>query len=202
MKWSIDMAKRKVETFKDSINIEVCLNPVRIQVENIENDELLMKRIQEKVLEEISQNFPKFKCSKINIDSLTMETVRVGMVVEEVNNPLRKGIVTAINNKTINVTLKGKKDMQGPPQVYRKSNASFEEAGSFYNELNVGDMPIDFYTEGEAGYLYYNNDIIPVVIGKSKGENYKLFPINGDGLYFYALNKRQMSIYFKGKKVG
>lgn len=188
------MSKRKVEVSKDMVGVEVYLSPVRILVENTDDPDLLIKRIQAGVLKEITQNFPKFQCSKINTDCLTISTAKIGMIVEEVNDSLRKGIITAVNNKTINVRLKSGISLQGSPQLYKVSNALFEDVAHFLTE---DALKYKIYSEGDAGYLYTNKDVIPVVVGKTKGKSYKLFPINGDGIHFYTLTDSQMEKFFK-----
>lgn len=202
------MAKKKVETNKEQIAIELTLAPIIVTVDAGADKEVI-ERAKKAALEEIAKNFPRVQYRKVEIGALTQETVKCGMLVEEVGNPKNKGIVTAINQKTINVTLTGRRSVQGNATLFRLTNAPFEEVASFYKKFEMTQTTpdgepiqtnnIDYFSEGSAGYLHNKGEITPVVIGKSKGSKYNLFVIGGAGRYF-TLTEQQMKMFFKSVK--
>lgn len=202
------MAKKKVETTKEMVTIELTLAPIRVTVEAGTEKEVI-ERAQRASVEEISKTFPRAQYRKVDEGALTQETARPGMLVEEVGNPKNKGIVTAINQKTINVTFTGRRSVQGNATLFKITKAPFEEVASFYKPMQVNQTTpdgqpmdthsVDFYSEGDAGYLHNKGEVIPVVIGKSKGSKYNLYIINGEGRY-YTLGEAEMKRFFKSTR--
>lgn len=171
--------------------VTITLKPISVIAEGASNEELL-ENAKSALIKQLEEKFPSYSYSVNDADSLTFETVKIGFIVE--SNQGDKGIVTAINKKTINVTLKGGIGVQGGPQAFKKSEATFEEARS-----NRGESLEDEFYEGNSGYLKTPDGIKEVVIGKVAGAKYKLYPINGEG-GFYTLTVSQLKAFLKNTK--
>ena len=167
------------------------LQPVSVNATGATQEELL-ENAKKELIKQLEGKFPSYSYSVNDTDSLTFDTVKIGLIVETKDGD--KGIVTALNKKTINVTLTGGRNVQGAPQAFKKSDATFEEARS-KRESSIGE---DFY-EGHSGYLKTNDGIKEVVLGKSSGAKYKLYPVNGEG-GFYTLNIAQIKSFLKDTK--
>lgn len=200
------MSKKKIDSSKDMVTLDITLDRVRVTVENGSEKEVL-SRVQSAIIEEIAKKMPRFSYLFVNAEALTQETAMPGMLVEEISNSKNKGIVTSVNQKTINVTFTGNRSVQGNACLFKLTNAPFEEVASFYKKFTVNETDsdgvhlnstkLDFYSEGNAGYLHNKGEITPVVIGKSKGSKYNLYIINGGGRFF-TLTEEQMKLFFKG----
>lgn len=120
----------------------------------------------------VAGKFPHITYSINDADVLTFENVFPGMIVETTQSG-DKGIVTAVNKKTIHVKLKIRGEVSGTPQAFKRSTATFEEV-----RLRRESYMKDTWTEGDTGYIKTTNGIREVVVGKASGTKAKLFVIN------------------------
>ncbi|PLS19460.1 hypothetical protein CVD28_03320 [Bacillus sp. M6-12] len=171
--------------------VTLILDPVTIIVEG-KTDKELLENAKKAYIEQLEKQFPHFSYSVNEADVLTFDTVKVGMVVE--NKSGEKGIVTSLNKKTINVTLTGHRAVQGAPQAFKKSSATFDESRSKRHEFMKPD-----WTEGDTGYLETKERIVEVVVGKKAGAKFKVYEVNGSGGH-YTLDSKQIQAFLKDDK--
>ncbi len=172
-------------------SVTLNLAPTTFVVSGKTNEELLANA-KKAFIEQISKNlFPHIKYSISDADALTMETSFPGLIVETEEG--LKGIVTAVNKKTIDVMLVGHLDANGEPQAFKKSNATFEEARSIRCESSMLN-----WNEGDSGYLKTENGFEPVVVGKTTTQKTKLHIIGTNKSV--TLTPIELMLYLKDNK--
>jgi hypothetical protein len=114
-----------------------------------------------------------------------MDKAHPGTIVQDEKG--MKGIITGVNTKTISVMYSNNSHVQGSPQLFKLSNATFEESRSKRPEFMIN---ANMWSEGNTGYLKNNGELIPVVIGKSKGKKYKLYLINSNGKHYEVVESQ------------
>jgi hypothetical protein len=150
------------------------LNPVTVIVTGATEKELI-ENAKKAVIFQMQLKFPKFQCSISDLSALTLETAFPGMIVEDSKDGIL-GIVTSIGKNRLYVTLTGNRDVSGDARLFKKSNASFEEARS-----RREDFMKNLWTEGDSCYGKVNGEIKELVVGKKVGKKWQLWIINGDG---------------------
>lgn len=165
--------------------VTIQLNPVSVKVEGSTNEEILANA-KKALIAQLEKQFPKCSYSISEGEVLTLDQAKTGMIVEDEKGT--KGIITGVNTKTISVMYTNNRHVQGSPQLFKQSAATFEEARSKRPEFMI---KANMWSEGNTGYLKNQGEFIPVVVGKSKGKKYKLYTIN-DGGRHYTLEERQL----------
>lgn len=171
------------------------LDAISVVVEGATKEQLL-ENAKQAVIQQLMQKFPHFSYSVNDVGALTFDTVQVGMIVE--SNDGHFGIITGVNQKTINVCLTGNRIIQGSPTLFKKSDVSFEQARSKRPDWAIESK---YFAEGTAGYLQVKeNQLVPVVIGKSRGAKIKFFTINSEKGTHYTITEEQAKKFFKDEK--
>lgn len=172
--------------------VTISLSPVSVKVEGSTKAEML-ENAKKALIEQLEKQFPQFSYSVSEGEVLTIDTAHAGMIVE--CNEGKKGIITGVNQKTINVTYSNGVSVSGSPQLFKPSEATFEEARSKRQDFMV---KANMWTEGNAAYLNNKGTFIPVIIGKSKGKKYKLYTINNNGQH-YSVEESQLKALVDNK---
>lgn len=165
--------------------VTIQLNPISVKADGKTKEEIIANAKKE-LIKQLEKQFPVCSYSISEGDVLTMDKAHPGTIVQDEKG--MKGIITGVNTKAISVMYSNNSHVQGSPQLFKLSNATFEEARSKRDEFMVKS---NMWSEGNTGYLNNNGTLIPVVVGKSKGKKYKLYPINGEGSH-YALVESQL----------
>jgi hypothetical protein len=168
--------------------ITLALDPVTLVVEGKTEKEQL-ENAKKALITQLEKQFPHYSYSINDADVLTFDNVKVGMIVETKEGD--KGIVTSLNKKTINVALTGHRGVQGPPQAFKVSSATFEEARSNRDEFMKPD-----WREGDTGYLVTKDKVVEAVVGKKSGAKFKVYEVNGSGGH-YSLDSKQIQAFLK-----
>jgi hypothetical protein len=168
--------------------VTMTLNPISVKVEGNTKEEILQNAKRE-IIKQLEKQFPHFSYSVSEGEVLTMDKARIGTIVEDDKGNI--GIITGVNQKTISVIYNDDRHVQGSPQLFKLSAATFEEARSkrpeWMKETNM-------WSQGNTGYLKNNGEFIPVVIGKSKGNKYKLYTINNDSKFYTIVESQLKSL--------
>ncbi|MEI2357874.1 hypothetical protein [Mesobacillus zeae] len=160
---------------------------------NGNTDEELFENAKKAFVEQLEKSeFPHITYSINDEDVLSIDTALPGLIVETKSGD--KGIITAVNKKNINVTLTGHKNVSGPPQAFKKSFATFEEARSKRAEI----MKPDWF-EGDTGYIKAADAIHKIIVGKKSGQKRKVHIVDGLNQLF-ILTEQQMASYLKDDK--
>lgn len=154
--------------------VTIILPAISVTVSGANENELL-ENAKLAVAKQLSDgDFPRLSYSINSSDSLTIDTVKEGMIVEVDS---KVGIVTAVNKKNILVTYSSGITVQGPPTAFVQSTKSFDEARSRRLEH---DKSISFWKLGDSGYLAHKGEVYEVVIGKMVRNKAKIHVVNGD----------------------
>lgn len=159
------------------------------------NDKELLENAKKAMIEQLQNGqFPSITYGINDADSLTFNNVLPGMIVESTSDR-KLGIVTGVNKKTINVTYKNFISVQGNPNLFKLSNATFEEARSERDKIRIED---GFWDTGYSGYLHNNGNIYEVVVGKITKGKAKVHVVNSSSVY--AVPEDKLSSFIKDKK--
>lgn len=175
--------------------ITITLRPISVVVEGKDERELL-ENAKRSLIEQLNQYFPPYSYSINDADALDFSNVTPGMIVQDNRKTL--GIITAVNEKTINVALAGGRLVQASPQLFQPSDATFEEARS-RRITNDVTKEMNIWREGDSGYMKSKYGIDPVVVGKKPVKKYKLFIVNGGGRHF-SVTEDQLHAFMKEEK--
>lgn len=176
--------KMKVILNLDQIAVEIEADP--------SNEKEILKLAEAAVLEQLKKKFPRYSYATASVNALTMDTAKQGTVVAvpmKGKKTKETGIITGKNQKTIDVALSGGRILQGPPSAFEMKKVKNVE------DIIWGRQPmsknLNSWEEGDTGYINNGKELVPVVIGKSKGKKTKAFIINGEGRH-YTLEARQL----------
>ena len=141
-------------------SVSITFDSVTVVVEG-ETDKELLEKAKIAALEEMKQKMPPitYSINDYNEDALTVELAQPGTTVKTQNGKL--GIITAINRKSINITLADGVPLQGPAIAFLKSDAAFEEARHKREDWDKPD-----WQEGHSAYFKNGKEIHEVVVGK------------------------------------
>lgn len=180
--------------------VTISLKEISVVVDG-ENDKELLANAKKAVVEQINTKFPSCTYSISGVGALSFETAYPGTIVSDNNGDL--GIVTGVNQKTINVTLTGGRGVYGAPNLFSVSEATFEEARSKRRNFNIENVTTGEssslncgWYEGDTGYLKVKDNERQVVVGKKAGKKYKLYLINEKGAS-YTVTEEQLKACLK-----
>ncbi|WCK57516.1 hypothetical protein PP175_25965 (plasmid) [Aneurinibacillus sp. Ricciae_BoGa-3] len=171
-------------------SVTITLSPMTFVVKGKTNEELV-ENAKQAMLEQLQKQFPSIAVSINDANVLTDEQATPGTIVATKEGI---GIITALNEKTINVTLTAHRMVQGAPQAFKLSTATFEEARS-----KRADWMKPNWSEGDTAYLKNKGNIEEVVVGKKSGSKFKVYIINGGGVH-YTLTEQQMNAILRDEK--
>ncbi|MED4284829.1 hypothetical protein P4679_23180 [Priestia megaterium] len=175
---------------KEMQKVILHLDPIEVIVEKGKTENELIENAKKAVREQLKEKFPSAKYSLVDMNALSLESVKPGMVVE-VDNQV--GIVTVVNKKKINVVISGNRIITGTPEAFKASKKTFKEA-MVPRRLMVGME--DYYCEGDCGYISYQGEKIPVIVGKQVRGKSKLWNLEKPGVG-YELTQEQLVKFFK-----
>ncbi|WP_182102450.1 hypothetical protein [Niallia taxi] len=169
--------------------VTLTLNPVTVEVKVKKNssDHEIIEAAKKEVLKSLAVKFPGVTYTIGEENAITASNAQPGIIVE--TNDGEKGIITGVNAKTIDVTLTGHRGLRGPHGAFKKSSAPFEEARSKRQKWQIESNE---WLEGDSGYLDVQGNLVPVVVGKSKGKKYKLYTINSEKGAHYTVEENQL----------
>lgn len=146
------------------------LAPVTIKVSGNTREELLVNAKKALVAQLSAESMLRITSYTVGAaDALDFETVFTGQIVESSDGKL--GIVSQVNKKTIYVTYTTGATVQGPPTLFKASEATFEEARK---QRTAGEKEINFWSTGFSGYIKVKDEILPVLVGKITKAKVKL----------------------------
>jgi len=179
----------KTTTIETKKAVTLDLSPITLFVTG-KNDKELLENAKIAFIEEISKKFPSLSYSINDANALTMQTIRVGQIVE-----CDKGIGIVISKaqKRVRVTLTGQRTLSGTPELFTPSSASFEEARSKRPSFNK-----DEWFEGSSGYIKVANKIESVVVGKRGNLKTKLYIVGTDE--YINVTESQLKRFLKDEK--
>jgi len=137
--------------------------------------------------------FPSLTYSLNDENALSLNTVSSGLIVE--SNDGKLGIVTAVNKKTIAVTYKNGVSVTGSPQMFKTSDATFEDARSVRPESYKTS---ELWFEGSGGYMKNKEEIHEIVVGKISRGKAKLHIVNTNRLF--TVKEEDISFYLKDNR--
>jgi len=171
--------------------VTLTLEPITLVVTGNNNAQLLANA-KKKLIKQLTQEVECTFGIKRAADTLTLSTAFPGLIVE--SNEEQIGIVTEVNAENIHVTLKNHIIVTGPPNLFKVSSASFEEARSKRSKIEG-----IFWEKGYTGYIQTNEGIREVIVGETYSHMIKLFIINGRKSI--TLNEQQIKIFLKDELV-
>lgn len=158
------------------------------------NNEELLENAKKAMAKQLSNGiFPQITYGIHHSDVLSFDSVFAGQIVESLEG--KPGIVTGVNKKTIHVTYVNHISVSNSPQVFKSSDASFEQARSKRSEI---DKKINYWAEGYSGYIKTADGIHEIVVGKTIRGKVKLH-IVGTKRYF-PLSENEILKHLKDEK--
>lgn len=134
--------------------------------------------------------FPYITYGISDANALTIDKVSPGKIVESTEG--RLGIVTGVNKNRMNVTYVNNISVLAPPENFKSSDATFEQARSKRSESY---KKVDFWDMGLTGYFKNKGVIHEVVIGKITRGKAKVHVINSSETY--SIQEKDLSHYIK-----
>ena len=174
------------------LNVTIDLSAITVSIHaNPDNKDEVIEKAKEVFLSEVQRKFPQFHLTVSETDVLSMETVTTGLVVTAVlkNGEKEPGIITAVNKKTIDVVLENGSILNGPATAFEVNSIQNLDEVVWGRPEQVKEA--NMWYEGNTGYLVTSEDIVPVVLGKSRSPKYRAYVINGEGRYI-TLNEDQL----------
>jgi len=175
---------------KEMQKVILYLDPIEVIIEKGKTEEELIENAQKAAREQLKEKFPRLQYSVVDLNALSMEKAKPGMVVE-VDDEV--GIITVVNKKKIKVVISGNRIINGAPEAFKLSKKTYKEA---MVPRRLAEGMEDFYSEGNCGYIPYQGEKVPVVIGKEVRGSYKLWNLKKPGIG-YELTQEQLVKFFK-----
>ncbi|WP_394555920.1 hypothetical protein C1N61_32595 (plasmid) [Priestia aryabhattai] len=174
---------------KEMQKVILYLDPIEVVVEEGETVEELLENAKNATKEQIKEKFPRFQYSLVEPNALSMEKAKPGMVVE-VDGEV--GIITVLNRKNIKVVISGNRLINGSPEAFKLSDKTYKEA---MVPRRIMEGMQDYFCEGDCGYISYNGEEIPVVIGKQVRGKYQLWNLEKLGVYYSLANEQLVKLF-------
>ncbi|NGY88285.1 hypothetical protein F6Y05_35335 [Bacillus megaterium] len=174
---------------KEMQKVILYLDPIEVIVEKGKTVEETLENAKKATKEQLKERFSRFQYSLVELNALSMEKAKPGMVVELDGEV---GIITVLNRKNIKVIISGNRSINGAPEAFKLSNKSYKEA--MVPRRVMEDM--EEYYEGDCGYILYQGEEVPVVNGKKVGNKYRLWSLKDLG-YYFDFTKEQLIKRFK-----
>jgi len=172
-------------------SVTLDLNPVTVQVESDSADhDKLIELAKVELLKQLAVKFPKLSFSVSEGELL--ENPHPGMLVRIKDKSFNEvGIITAVNTKSINLTLKGGRSIRASIGLLSKDySIKFEDVFTARDEFMQ-----DSWDEGDMGYMVNKNEITPVICCKSGKVNCKFFIVNSGGRFYTLTQSQTKCIY-------
>jgi len=169
-------------------SVTLDLNPITVEVEsNSGNRDELVELAKAELLKQLVVKFPKLSFSISEGEQLKNPHPGMLVRIKDKSGGLNEaGIITAVNTKSINLTLKGGRNLRVSIGLLSKDDSiKFEDVFTARD-----DFMLDIWDEGDTGYMVNKNEITPVVCCKSGKVNCKFFIVNSGGR-FYAMTQSQ-----------